>query len=204
MTKHSGFDLETVTLLRFRDIVPFRDWQDEGISDLGIEDGDIPYFRDVAIAARSADGRLIQNRSAAHGAIVLGHILLNAKKEVKILSGSLNNEMYGRVFLKNSARRFLMDGNDRRIHIKVGCPIDRVIRTSEFYGDLYNEFGDSILLEEARNYNSEVSLPHFSVSESGSCRVELFPGDPDSGFISNVYFGENAAGKAIWEMFDKY
>ena len=53
------------------------------------------YRNMVATVAAAADGRVIVNRSEAHAAVVIEHVIKSAKQQIDILTGELHRPIYG-------------------------------------------------------------------------------------------------------------
>ena len=67
------------------------------------------YREKVEALARKRDGTPLYNDSVEHAAIILQSMLSSAQRSVKVLTGELNKEAYGRRAIVDQVKQFIED-----------------------------------------------------------------------------------------------
>lgn len=164
---------------------------------LGISEKDFDYFLEVFNASNNHDMRLICNRNSNHAAIVFYNLFRVAQQEVLILCGRLNDAVFGKQFVIDSAEDFLNKRNGK-ISIKV-CDDFSLASSSRFFQSLSQKNCKSLTLTPAAS--STAGMPHFTVVDGKSYRYEFAP--HNCGFESSVRFGDEGISQALVKRFSE-
>lgn len=160
------------------------------------------YREQVEACAHAVGGpsELLFNRSADHATIIVENLFASAQKEVNILTGSLDPEVYGTASAVDAAIGFLGRSPSTRIRIALEKPADLDWNSHK----LLARFRECNLLDrvDIRVVPKEVSegyIYHFAVADEQSYRLEA---DRDK-LEAVVQFRNPVAGRSLSERFQQ-
>ncbi len=161
----------------------------------------ISYRARVRRLAQARQGDPVYNDTLDHAAVIMQNMFSYAGESVRILTGSLNPDVYGRAEIVEEARHFLRKSNDREIYILFEdkeATEDRWRKQHSFLSGLM-DYSRQIHLRFVPDEWQETYDFHFVVMDDDSYRFE-----PDKTMFRAVAaFGDRPGGSNLRGLFDR-
>ncbi len=157
---------------------------------------DVTAYREYV--SRAADSNeLILNRSSLHASVIVECIFVSSHKDVSILTGELNPEVYGREDVIKVVLEFLSRASDAQIAILAEKPLApdhpliAALRTSNMLSRLDLRY---VTPDLQKTYEY-----HFAVGDGSHFRFEA----SRESFEAVVHFGNQEAGERLKSEFSR-
>lgn len=151
------------------------------------------YEAYVEEMARKADGALILNHSKAHAEVILAQLFKTAASEIKILTGALDDDVYGSPKVRLAAKDFV----ERNPTGKISIISEKDITQNRLLEDLRARLGEDRLT--VKRLDSKVNnRAHFAVADGAHLRFEA---DKEK-CEAFVMFGQTGLAGRLSHVFD--
>ena len=154
------------------------------------------YREEVERLARARTGEPIYNSSVDHAAVIVEKLFRHAKSEIRIISGSLKNDLFGQDALAREAEAFL-ELEDTKIQIAIENGVASLDPASCFLSVL-KKFKDRVELREMHAHVPAAFKYHFTLADDDSYRFE--PDKTESKAVG--VFGDELGARKLREAFD--
>ena len=159
------------------------------------------YRSRIERLAYERTGEPVYNDSVEHAAIILHNLFLHAHRSVKILTGELNKEAYGRRTIIDAAMRFLEDdSHEISILFENGdLSRDETLQQHPFLRAVKSNNNKRVNLLQVPSDVQDRYGFHFVLIDDDSYRFE-----PDKAKLGAVAaFGDRAGGKHLHSLFSE-
>ncbi len=155
-------------------------------------------YRDLVLLRSSApDGTMFQNRNASHASIVFAAIFSRAEHEVLLLTGSLNDEVYGKDEVVQAVLKFLRRHANTRLRVLH----EELIAESNHLLDALRDsdfMDERVQMRKVPDKEKQEYGFHFTVADSRHLRYE----ENRKSFEAVVQFGGDANAVTLSENFE--
>ena len=159
------------------------------------------YRSKIDRLAYERTGEPVYNDSVEHAAIILHNMFLHADRSVKILTGVLNKDAYGRRTIIDAAVRFLKDDSHEISILYENGDLSRddTLQQHPFLRAVKSNNNKRVKLQQVPPAVQDTYGFHFVLMDDDSYRFE-----PDKAKLGAVAaFGDQAGGKHLQSLFSE-